>query len=143
MNALRKPREWTPEQRQEQSRLLRDRQIWLKSTGPRTEQGKATSSRNARHADYEYRQAQRTEMRLITAYLRTQKSYTDLLRFFCKQGDSMSSHRYYAMAYQLFFLENELRDIERNLFGGLLFSELSAAKNSNIIPFPTSRPPST
>jgi hypothetical protein len=139
MNALRKQREWTPAQRADQSRALRDRQIWLKSTGPRTEQGKAASSRNARHADYEYRQAQRTEMRLIMAYLRTQKSYTDLLKLFSKQGDNITSHRYYAINYQLFFLENELRDIERNMFGGLLFSEVIGAENrhnqDNALPF--------
>ena len=78
-------RTWTDAQRAEQSVNLRTRQIWLKSTGPRTEQGKINTSKNARHADYEYRRAERTEMRHIRAYLRTQKSYTDLLKIFLKK----------------------------------------------------------
>ena len=143
MSALRKQgeRHWTAEQRLEQSRKLRDRQIWLKSTGPRTIDGKAASSMNARHPDYDSRQREQTEMRHIRAYLRTQKSYTDLLRFFCKQGDSISAHRYYAIAYQLYCLENELIDIEHHMFGGLRFSEIVGRDNrTNIIPFPS--PPS-
>ena len=144
MNAVRKQgqRLWTADQRLEQSRKLRERQIWLKSTGPQTADGKIASSRNARHSDYTLRRAERAEMRSIKSYLRTQKSYTDLLRFFCKQGDRMSAQRYYAIDYQLFFLENELIDIERDMFGGLRFSEMTQPNHrDNIIPFPASPPP--
>ena len=38
---------WTPEKRLEQSARMRARKIWLKSTGPRTAEGKSTSSQNA------------------------------------------------------------------------------------------------
>ena len=152
MSAVPKPqglrqgqRSWTDAQRAEQARKLKSRQIWLKSTGPRTIEGKAAASQNARHPDYEQRQAERAEMVNIRTYLRTQKSYTDLLRFFCKQGDSMSPQRYYATAYRLFFLENELIDIERKLFGGMTFYEVSGLNNhlekQNMIPF-CRKPPS-
>lgn len=146
MSALRKQREWTPAQRAEQSRKLRERQIWLKSTGPKTTEGKIASSRNARHADYDHRIAEQTEMRLIRGYLRTQKFYTALLRYYTKQEDSLSAHQYYAINYQLFFLENELIDIERKMFGGLRFSEIAGLNNrgnngQNIIPFPLGKPP--
>lgn len=46
MNTMRKFREWTPEQREEQGRKLSERKIWLASTGPRTPEGKAISSQN-------------------------------------------------------------------------------------------------
>ena len=148
MSALRKHgvRHWTADQRLEQSRKLRDRQIWLHSTGPRTTEGKSASSRNARHADFEQRQADRTEMRQIKAYLRTQKSYTDLLRLFLKQEDSLSVARHNAYIDALFFLENELIDIERQMFGGMRFHEIAGLdarlQKQNILPFP-SPPPST
>lgn len=38
---------WPPERRERASELIRARQPWLKSTGPRTPEGKARSSRNA------------------------------------------------------------------------------------------------
>ena len=38
---------WTPERRARQAALIRQTRPWEKSTGPRTEEGKATSSRNA------------------------------------------------------------------------------------------------
>ena len=40
-------RTWTDAQRAEQARKLNARQIWRKSTGPRTWQGKRISSQNA------------------------------------------------------------------------------------------------
>ena len=133
MNAVAKPREqprmgqghrvWTDDQRAEQARHLRTRQIWLKSSGPKTQAGKTASSRNARHADYDQRQFERTEMRYMRAYLRTQKSYTDLLKLFIKQEHSLTVARHNAMIDELFFLENELIDIERQLCGGMRFSE--------------------
>ena len=147
MSAVRKPRSrergWTDEQRQEQARRLRERQIWLKSTGPKTPEGKITSSRNARHADYDSRQVERAEMRNIKAYLRTQKTYTDLLNLFIKQEHRLNVAHHNELIDALFFLENKLSDIERLMFEGCTFYEIISRdhrqKQGNIIPFP---PPS-
>jgi hypothetical protein len=128
--ALKKQRDWTPEQRLEQSCKLRERKIWLKSTGPRTPEGKQASSRNARKASYEQRQ----EMKQIMHYLRTQKSYLDLLKYFIKQQDRMTSNQRSRVSLHLFIFENELRDIE-----ALLRSE--SAVGGKIIPFPSPPPP--
>lgn len=38
---------WTPERRARQALLIRQGQPWKRSTGPRTPEGKAVSSRNA------------------------------------------------------------------------------------------------
>jgi len=38
---------WTPERRKKQSQLIQNWKPWENSTGPRTEQGRATSSMNA------------------------------------------------------------------------------------------------
>jgi hypothetical protein len=38
---------WTPERRARQSEIIRQTKPWEHSTGPRTEAGKARSSRNA------------------------------------------------------------------------------------------------
>lgn len=135
MNAQRKQREWTPEQRLEQSRKLRERQIWLKSTGPRTTEGKSTSSRNARSADY----LQHQEIRHINAYLRTQNHYRKLLSYFTKRAKSLPSHVQNAINMQLCFFENELIDLERKIFGGLRFSQIMDINywrnQENILPF--------
>lgn len=40
-------RQWTPEERERQSALIRQWKPWERSTGPRTEAGKATASGNA------------------------------------------------------------------------------------------------
>lgn len=40
-------RHWTQEQRERQSALIRSCKPWNRSTGPRTEAGKATASGNA------------------------------------------------------------------------------------------------
>jgi hypothetical protein len=51
MTAVQKPqmgkRAWTDAQRAEQGRKLRARKIWLKSTGPKTPEGKSISCLNA------------------------------------------------------------------------------------------------
>ena len=106
-------RAWTDAQRAQQAANLRARQIWLKSTGPKTEQGKINTSKNARHSDYETRQAERAEMRHIKAYLRTQKSYIDLLKIFLKQEHSLNVARQSAYIGALFFLENKGGQPER------------------------------
>lgn len=40
-------RNWTPEQRQQQAERVRAWTPWKRSTGPRTDEGKARASRNA------------------------------------------------------------------------------------------------
>lgn len=40
-------RQWTDEQRQAQAEKIRQHKIWLKSTGPTSEQGKVVVSQNA------------------------------------------------------------------------------------------------
>ena len=40
-------RTWTPEERARQSALTRQQKPWLKSTGPRTAEGKLSSSTNS------------------------------------------------------------------------------------------------
>ena len=139
MNAVPKSlngiRSWTDAQRAKQAANLHARKIWLKSTGPRTPEGKAASSANARKPNYEYRMADRAELRAMNTYLRTQKSYTDLLRIFHKQWDRLNDAQHEAIESRLFFLENELIAIQHQMFDGLSFWELIS---KNILPF---RPP--
>lgn len=40
-------RKWTPEERRQQAFLIQQWRPWLKATGPRTQDGKVISSRNA------------------------------------------------------------------------------------------------
>ena len=47
---------WTPERRAKQAEIIRATRPWEKSTGPKTEAGKASSSRNA-YAGDEYHEA--------------------------------------------------------------------------------------
>lgn len=42
---------WTPERRARQAEIIRSIKPWQFSTGPRTEEGKAASSRNAALSD--------------------------------------------------------------------------------------------
>ena len=43
---------WTPERRARMSAMIRNWKPWEKSTGPRTDEGKAVSSRNAFKGGY-------------------------------------------------------------------------------------------
>ena len=43
---------WTPERRAKQAETIRRTKPWSKSTGPRTEAGKAISARNAYSGDW-------------------------------------------------------------------------------------------
>ena len=82
-------------------------------------------------------------MRQIRAYLRTQKSYTDLLKLFLKQEDSLNVAQHNAYIDALFFLENELIDIERQICGGMRVSEIAGLndrlRKQNIISLPPSQ----
>lgn len=51
---------WTPERRARQAVLIRNWRPWERSTGPRTNEGKAKASRNA------YKGGQREKLREIT-----------------------------------------------------------------------------
>lgn len=42
---------WTPERRARQAELCRSMKPWISSTGPRTDEGKAVSARNAYKGD--------------------------------------------------------------------------------------------
>ena len=58
-------RSWTDAQRAEQGRRTRERQIWLKSTGPKTPKGRQISSRNSyKHGRFSY------ERKIIGWYVR-------------------------------------------------------------------------
>ena len=57
-------RHWTPEQRAQQAAKITQWQPWTKSTGARTPEGKAASSRNAFKGGY------REELRRLTGVLR-------------------------------------------------------------------------
>lgn len=137
MSAVPKPkqgqRSWTDAQRTEQAQKLRTRKIWLASTGPRTVDGKLKSSQNARGAHY----IERQEIKTINRYLRTQKSYIELIRFYTKQEDRLSSCAKNLMEMRLDFFENELIDLEHQIFGGVRFSDIMSGK---IIPFPAPPP---
>ena len=83
MSAVRKKgqRHWTAEQRLEQSRKMRERKIWLKSTGPKTPAGKAASSQNAaKHNCYGI------EFKQICLWLRMQRRYMQSVVLMDKLG---------------------------------------------------------
>ena len=60
-------RQWTVEQRAQQSVKIRQWQPWARSTGARTAEGKAASSRNA------YKGGERAVLREMAALLREQR----------------------------------------------------------------------
>lgn len=60
---------WTPERRKKQSEMIKAWKPWEKSTGPKTEAGKAVSSKNAeKHGMYNEKTKQ------LLAILKDQKS---------------------------------------------------------------------
>ncbi len=133
MNAVLKPKGkqggWTPERRLAQSRKMQDQKIWLKSTGPRTVAGKAASSRNARHADYESRREQRAELNRITGYLRLQSYYLKTLSFQTRKGHLLPAAAQILLDHELNFLENELDKAEWAVRYGCTLAD-------NIVVFP-------
>ena len=60
-------RHWTPEERLKQSQLIQSWKPWDKSTGAKTIEGKAISSRNA------YKGGSRSFMKAIAAVLKDHK----------------------------------------------------------------------
>lgn len=50
---------WTEERRARQAEIIRQNKPWEKSTGPRTEEGKAISSRNAYDGDFVHEMRER------------------------------------------------------------------------------------
>jgi len=56
---------WTPEARARQAERIRERKPWLKSTGPRTDEGKSISRMNALKSG-----ASDDEMRQLEALVR-------------------------------------------------------------------------
>ena len=67
-------RGWTPERRLKQSLQIRQWRPWDDSTGPRTSEGKAASSRNA------YRGGVRSILNSMSELLREQGGALDQLR---------------------------------------------------------------
>ncbi|PZQ46405.1 MAG: hypothetical protein DI551_05185 [Micavibrio aeruginosavorus] len=75
---------WSPERRAKQSAMMRARQIWTRSTGPKTAAGKARSSQNALKSGHDrvlWRltnhalKAQRLWLNKINALHRVQKNF--------------------------------------------------------------------
>lgn len=58
---------WTPERRARQARLIHTWQPWTRSTGPRSPEGKALTSRNG------YKGGWREQMRSLARVLRQQR----------------------------------------------------------------------
>ena len=67
-------RGWTPERRLQQSLKIQQWRPWDDSTGPRTSEGKAASSRNA------YRGGLRSMLNGMSELLREQRGALDQLR---------------------------------------------------------------
>lgn len=70
-------RAWTDAQRAAQARKIRDHQIWLKSTGPKTARGKRTSSHNSyKHGRFSYeKQILRWYVRMAALRLKQIKTH--------------------------------------------------------------------
>lgn len=60
---------WTPERRQRQAAAIKQWKPWVRSTGPRTEEGKALASRNG------WKGGRRPLFRAMAAALRGQREW--------------------------------------------------------------------
>jgi len=65
---------WTPERRAQQARLIHNWRPWEKSTGPKTETGKARVSKNA------YKGGTRRMLRALRRVLREQRNALEQIR---------------------------------------------------------------
>ena len=76
---------WTEERRKRQSELIQNWQPWANSTGPRTAEGKAKSSKNA------FKGGLRPLFRMIARVLRKQQQSLDELSadFYNSMADSL------------------------------------------------------
>ena len=66
-------RHWTPEERLKQAELIRNWQPWKQSTGAKTLQGKARSSRNA------YKHGMGKLQKELRKLLKRQKQFIDVI----------------------------------------------------------------
>lgn len=69
---------WTPERRARQAELIKQWQPWKQSTGAKTAEGKARSSRNAFKGGFQAKL--RAAMKEVYATLREQKEFEKRLR---------------------------------------------------------------
>jgi hypothetical protein len=129
MSAVLKQGIWTPEKRLEQSCALLARKIWLKSTGPRTPQGKLKSSMNARKEGYEDRQRDKR----VKNYVRLNRMFLNIYMSQRPLWHVLKSQERASFIRQLGVLENEL---------SILASEIlfDTTIPSKIIPFPRTPP---
>lgn len=130
MNAVLKQGIWTPEKRLEQSAALRARRIWLKSTGPRTPEGKAKSSMNACKEGYEDRQRDKR----VRNYVRLNRMFLNIYTSQRPLWHSLKAQERASVLRQLGVLENELSILAEEILS-------DEASPSKIIPFPMTPPP--
>ena len=108
---------------------VRARKIWLKSTGPRTPEGKAKSSINARKEGYEKRQKDKR----LRNYLRLNRLLLNLYTSHCEQWPLLKPQEKVAALHKMYFFQNELSVLTKEIIDGL-------SERSNIIPFPKTPP---
>lgn len=76
---------WTPERSQKQSERIRTWKPWEKSTGPKTEAGKAKASQNA--LKHGLRSGEMQELHnLLTQFQRTEREARKWLRTYWKKN---------------------------------------------------------
>jgi hypothetical protein len=116
---------WTPEKRLEQSSALRARKIWLKSTGPRTSEGKAKSCMNARKEGYEDRQ----QAKRVKNYVRLNRFFLEIHRCQRAQWHTLKAQERRVVLQTLGRLKNEL-----SVLGAKIIHNIE--NSSNVVPFP-------
>jgi hypothetical protein len=124
---------WTPEKRLEQSAALRARKIWLKSTGPRTPEGKAKSSLNACKPGHEQRRDERLQTIRLRKYLRLNRLFRETYVSATRTWNALSRVDRSRTIQNFYNLKNELSYLDAEIHAYL-------DKPSNIVDFPA-RPP--